>query len=157
MSLASISFQIFQKQNHRRIVFTATDHLAQTHRYGPVVTTDVGYDPETVKESIRLKMEDGLAGQEVQDWLDDTEAMAVPVHAVKPRYLSTWRAAYKNAEKEEHRRLGYKMTREDVNNTFTNPQMNTAWNMTNPERIAFLGRVATAHDGWVALQAEVGE
>jgi len=114
-------------------------------------------DPATRYADIQASLEEQARVAEIENWLEDTEAIAVPDHAARPRYLSTWRARYKKCAKEEHRRLGYKMHREVLAGTFTNPQMNNAWNMTNAERNAFLGRVEAAHDGWVTLQAEVGE
>lgn len=156
MPITSFTYITIGPANNRRVVFTAVPHVGESFEY-TVHTVDPAWDPEVVKVGLQAKLEDNLAENEVEAWLANTEMLANPQHAVKPRYLSTWRARYKDAIREEHRRLGYKMHREILNNTFTNPQMNSAWNMTNPERNAFLGRVELAHDAWIVLQAEVGE
>ena len=158
MSLSNFSHtEVAGQRGQRRITFACQDHNAVPHRWGPYHTNDVGFDPVAFYPTVEAKIDEGLKAGEIEDWLNDTEAIAVPNHAARPRYLSTWRARYKNGTKEEHRRLGYKMHREILAGTFTNPQMNNAWGMTNPERTAFLGRVEIAHDKWVTLQAEVGE
>ena len=156
MPITSLTHLTIGPSNNRRVVYTATLDVGEPFEY-IVNTTDVTFNPETIKPALQAKLDDRLAENEVEQWLDDTEAFVIPVHAVKPRYLSTWRARYKAAVKEEHRRLGYKMIREVDLGTFTNPQMNNAWNMTNPERNAFLDRVRPAHDAWIVMQSEVGE
>jgi len=158
MSISNFShMEIPAARGRRKIYMTCQDHHGKMYHYGPINTDDMGYDPAQDYASIQESLEENLRVAEIESWLEDTEAIAVPDHAARPRYLSTWRARYKRAEKQEHRRLGYKMHREVLAGTFSNPQMNNAWNMTNPERNAFLTRVQAAHDGWVTLQSEVGE
>jgi hypothetical protein len=120
-------------------------------------TTDVGFDATAYVPTLTDKINEDLKEDEVNRWLSETEALITPDEAVVQRYLSTWRAAYKDGVKEEHQRLGYKMTREVNAGTVTPTQMNTAWGMDDAERIAFLGRVEIAHDKWVDTQDDVGE
>lgn len=156
MSVTSITYTTQGSGTRRRFIFKVTPSVGEIFE-SVIETSDPLLDPATLITPLQTRLDDELARDEVESWLADTEKIANPIHAVRPRYLSTWRARYKEAVKAEHRRLGYKMHREVLAGTFTNPQMNSAWNMTNPERTAFLGRVQLAHDAWVTLEAEVGE
>ena len=158
MSMDSITFTVDNRvPGVRRVHYEGTDHLAQKHPYGPVVTTDVGYDPEVRKVGILAKMDDRVKEDEVETWLADEELAVTNVHATKQRHASTWRARYKAAIKNEHFRLGYKLYRDYLLGNFTDAQLQTAWSMTPGDTTAFLGRIQTAHDHWIVSEAGVGE
>ena len=158
MSMDSIVFTVDNRvAGMRRIHFEGTDHLAQKHPYGPVITTDVGYDPEVTKVGILAKMNDQVKEREVETWLEDEELPVTTVHATKQRHASTWRARYKAAVRDEHFRLGYKLYRDYLLGNFTDAQLQTAWSMTPGDAAAFLGRISTAHDHWITTQAGIGE
>ena len=156
MPVSTITHATYGPANKRRVVYSVTMVNGKTFEY-VVRTVDVAFAEAAFVPSLTIKLDESAKEGEVITWLDDTEALIVPDEAAIPRYLSTWRARYKDGIKEEHQRLGYKMTREVNAGTVTNPQMNSAWGMSDAERIAFLGRVETAHDKWVDTQDDVGE
>ena len=66
MSMDSIAYTVDDRvAGVRRIMFEGTDHLAQKHSYGPVITSDAGYDPELTKAGILAKMDDRIKEQEM--------------------------------------------------------------------------------------------
>ena len=158
MSVNSITYQIFQKSDHRRILFEGTDHLAVVHKYGPVFTFDVAYDPETTKEAIRQSIEVSLGENEVERWMEETEAPITTVHATKAQYASAIREAYRNAEKEELYRVAYKLYSRYQAGDFTAAQLMAAFNMTGPELTTFANtKLIPYHDAWVVMQTAVAE
>ena len=158
MSVPTITYTVYDKGDHRRILFEGTDHLAVVHKFGPVITYDGGYDPETVKEAIRQKIETTLGNREVERWLEETEAPITTVHATKEQYATAIRQAHKEAKKEELYRIAYKLYSRYQAGDFTAQHLMTAFNMTGPELNTFAtNKLIPAHDAWVALQAAEGE
>jgi hypothetical protein len=156
MPVDTITYTSHGPANNRKIVYDITMLNSNEFKY-VIRTTDAGFDADAFISRLTNKINERVKAHEVERWLEDTEALIAPDEAATPRYLSTWRAAYKDGVKEEHQRLGYKMTREVNAATVTPAQMNTAWGMDDAERIAFLGRVEIAHDKWVDTQDDVGE
>jgi len=158
MALTSISYQIFQKPGHRRILFTAIDHVANEHIFGPVITFDNAYDPETVKEAIRQRMETQLGEREVDEWLQDNDVPITIVHATKAQYAAAIRAAFKDATKEEAWRIAFKIYSRFQAGDFTAQQLATAFGVTVAELNTFATNVLIpAHDNYLALQAAEGQ
>ena len=158
MSVPTITYTVYDKGSHRRILFEGTDHLAVVHQYGPVMTYDVAYDPETTKEAIRVKMEGYLGENEVERWMEETEAPITTVHATKAQYAAAIREAYRNAEKEELYRVAYKLYSRYQAGDFTAAQLMTAFNMTGPELTTFANtKLIPYHDAWVVMQTAVAE
>jgi hypothetical protein len=156
MPVDTITYTVRQGPRTRRITFTGTDHLAQEH-YVHLETSDVGYDPEATKDGIRQSINESLKKNEVNQWLANEEMPVVATHATKQRHASTWRAQYKDAVREEHFRLGYKMYRDYLLGNFTDAQLMTAFEMTQLELDDFMGRVQIAHDHFVTTKVGVGE
>lgn len=155
--MASIAYTEYIKPTHRRIRYTYTDDYLIEHKFGPVITTDVGYDPAVEQVAIQAKIEERLKEQEVETWLDDEELAVIADYATKQRHASTWRARYKDAVRDEHFRLGYKLYRDYLLGNFTDAQLRTAFSMTQIELDDFMSRVLIAHDQFVIIKAGVGE
>ena len=56
--------------NQRRIYYRCQDHLGQWHNYGPLNTSDAGFDAEGFKAVVAAKIALSLAETEVQQVLE---------------------------------------------------------------------------------------
>ena len=51
---------------HRMIFYRCQDHLGAWHSYGPVITSDAGFDAEAFKPTVATKVAERLAEAEAQ-------------------------------------------------------------------------------------------
>jgi len=157
MTIVSMTFSVKTNPRHRKIMFEGTDSGGKKYEIGPIITTDPDYDPSAVSNLMIDKLNEDLIIKEISLWLENTDLLFIGDFATPQRHASTWRAAYKNAVGLEHFRLGFKMHVDVLAGSFSNPQLRTAWDLTQAELTAFLGRIETAHDHFVLTQVGVGE
>ena len=67
MSIASTTYTVEENGNLREIRYTCTDSEGGTHQYGPVLTVDANFDPDTHATIVATKVANALAEQEAKE------------------------------------------------------------------------------------------
>lgn len=156
MALTITSETINGSGENREVIYRVTDSLGPDfdYRMGRVPGA---FDVVAYRARLVTKLEEAQKEQEVEEWLQETGTPPPLVYAVRPRYLSTWRATFKDSRREEALRLAYHMKTAIDRGDFTDAQMQTAWSMTNPELTQFNSRLETRRLVYVDILNEVAE
>jgi hypothetical protein len=65
MSIVATEIESIHGSAQRMIFYRCQDHLGVWHSYGPIITTDAGFDADAFKPTVAEKVADRLAEVEL--------------------------------------------------------------------------------------------